>query len=158
MLADFQICISVPLRFINVLNFELLRYIVFMKSFAENHHYKKLNFGVLFKSICWNYSGTSLKRTLTGQKVLSALERCPPWRGLNWKVPKFKVRLFYTGLTLTRTPPPPYLTMGMWNGEKERCRRRNSNLHMFQLVWIWFFYSRIPRLSAYLDPCRRRDV
>ena len=30
-----------------------------------------------------NYSGTSLKRTLKGQKFLSALERCPPWRGLN---------------------------------------------------------------------------
>ena len=67
----------------------------------------------------WIYSGTSLKRTLTGQKFLSALERCPLWRGLNWKVPKFKVRLFYTGPTLTRTPPPPYLTMRMWNGEKE---------------------------------------
>ena len=65
------------------------------------------------------YSGTSVKRTLTGQKLLFALERCPPWRGLNWKVSKFKVRLFYTGPTLTRTPPPSYLTMGMWNGEKE---------------------------------------
>ena len=43
-----------------------------------------------------NYSGTSLKQTLMGQKFLSALERCTPWRGLNWKVPKFKVRLFYT--------------------------------------------------------------
>ena len=32
---------------------------------------------------------------------------------------EFKVRLFYNGPTLTRTPPPPYLTMGMWNGEKE---------------------------------------
>ena len=53
------------------------------------------------------YSGTSLKRTLTGQKLLSAVERCLPWRGLNWKVPKFKVRLFYTGPTLTRTPSPP---------------------------------------------------
>ena len=30
-----------------------------------------------------NYSGTSLKRTLAGQKFLSALERCPSWRGLN---------------------------------------------------------------------------
>ena len=29
------------------------------------------------------YSGTSLKRTLTEQKFLSALERCPPWKGLN---------------------------------------------------------------------------
>ena len=29
------------------------------------------------------YSGTSLKRTLMGQKFLSALERCLPWRGLN---------------------------------------------------------------------------
>ena len=67
----------------------------------------------------WIYSGTSLKQTLTGQKFLSALEGCPLWRGLNWKVPKLKVRLFYTGLTLPRTPPPPYLTMGMWNGEKE---------------------------------------
>ena len=66
-----------------------------------------------------NYSGTSLKWTLTGQKFLSALEGYPPWRGLNWKVPEFKVRLFYTGPTLTRTPPPPYLTMGMWNGEKK---------------------------------------
>ena len=65
-----------------------------------------------------NYSGTSLKRTLTGQKFLSALKRRPPWRDLNWKVPKFKVQLFYTGPTLTWTPPPPYLTMGMWNGEK----------------------------------------
>ena len=26
-------------------------------------------------------NGTSLKRTLTVSKVLSALERCPPWRG-----------------------------------------------------------------------------
>ena len=52
------------------------------------------------------YSGTSLKRTLTGQKFLSALERCSPWRGLNWKVPKFKVRLFYTGPTPTRTTLP----------------------------------------------------
>ena len=65
------------------------------------------------------YSWTSLKQTLTGQKFLSALEWCPPWRGLNRKVPKFKIRLFYTGPTLTRSPPPPYLTMGMWNGEKE---------------------------------------
>ena len=32
---------------------------------------------------CYYYSGTSLKRTPTGQKLLSALERCPPWRGLN---------------------------------------------------------------------------
>ena len=30
-------------------------------------------------------------------------------------------------------------------------------IYTFQLVWIWFLYSRIPRLSAYLDPCRRRD-
>ena len=30
-----------------------------------------------------DYSGTCLKRTLTGQKFLSALERCPPWRVLN---------------------------------------------------------------------------
>ena len=29
------------------------------------------------------YSGTSLKRKLTGQNFLFALERCPPWRGLN---------------------------------------------------------------------------
>ena len=65
------------------------------------------------------YSGTSLKRTLMGQQFLSALERCPPWRGLNWKVLKSKVRLFYTGPTLIRTSPLPYLTMGMWNGEKE---------------------------------------
>ena len=35
------------------------------------------------------------------------------------KSSKFKVRLLYTGPTLTRTPPPPYLIMGMWNGEKE---------------------------------------
>ena len=35
------------------------------------------------------------------------------------KIPKFKVQLFYTGPTLTRTPPPPYLNKGMWNGEKE---------------------------------------
>ena len=49
-----------------------------------------------------------------GQKFLSALDRCPPWRGLNWKVPKFKVRLFYFEPTLTRTPPPPFLIMGMW--------------------------------------------
>ena len=38
------------------------------------------------KNFTWSileYSGTSLKRTLTGQKFLSALERCPPWRGLN---------------------------------------------------------------------------
>ena len=60
-----------------------------------------------------------LKWTLTGQKFLSVSERCPLWRGLNKKVPKFKVQLFYTGPTLTRTPPPPYLTMGIWNGEKE---------------------------------------
>ena len=65
------------------------------------------------------YSGTSLKRTLMGQKFSSALERCLPWRGLNWKVSKFKVWLFYNVPTLTRTPVPPYLTMGMWNGEKE---------------------------------------
>ena len=44
---------------------------------------------------------------------VSALER------FDLKIPKFKVRLFYTGPTLRRTPPPPYLTMGMWNGEKE---------------------------------------
>ena len=50
----------------------------------------------------WLYSGTSLKPTLTGQKLLSALERCPSWRGLNWKVPKFKVRLFCTGPTLRK--------------------------------------------------------
>ena len=56
-----------------------------------------------------------------GQKFLSFLERCPPCRGLNWKVPKFKVRLFYTGSTLTRTPPPPFLTMGMWNGDNFFC-------------------------------------
>ena len=60
-----------------------------------------------------------LKWTLTGQKFLSVLERCPLWRGLNRKVPKFKLRLFYTGPTLKRTPPPTYLTMEMWNGEKE---------------------------------------
>ena len=40
------------------------------------------------------YRGTSLKRTLTGQKFFSTWERCLPWKGLNWKVPKFKVRLF----------------------------------------------------------------
>ena len=28
------------------------------------------------------YSGTSLKRTLTVPDILSALERCAPWRGL----------------------------------------------------------------------------
>ena len=38
---------------------------------------------------------------------------------LNLNYCTFKVRLFYTGPTLTRTPPPPYLTMGMWNGVKE---------------------------------------
>ena len=65
------------------------------------------------------YNGTFLKRTLTVQKFLSALEGCPLWRDLNWKVPIFQVRLFYTGPTLTRTPLPPYSTMGMWNGEKE---------------------------------------
>ena len=27
--------------------------------------------------------------------------------------------MFYTGSTLTRTPPPPNLTMGMRDGEKE---------------------------------------
>ena len=46
-------------------------------------------------------------------REVSALER------FELKSSKFKVRLFYTGPTLTRTPPPPYLTMGMWNGEKE---------------------------------------
>ena len=65
------------------------------------------------------YSGTSLKQTRKGQNFLCALERCPPWRGLNWKVTKFKVQLFYTGPTLTRTPPTPYLTIRMWNGEKK---------------------------------------
>ena len=50
---------------------------------------------------------------------MSALERCPLWRGLSWKVPKFKVRLFYTGPTVTRTLLSPYLTMGIWNGEKK---------------------------------------
>ena len=29
------------------------------------------------------YSGTSLKQTRKGQNFLCALERCPPWRGLN---------------------------------------------------------------------------
>ena len=33
------------------------------------------------------YSETSLKRTLGGQKLLSALERCPLWRGCAMKVP-----------------------------------------------------------------------
>ena len=74
---------------------------------------------MFFHKTLYICSGTSLKRTLTGQTFLSALERCPPWRSLNWKVHKFKVRLFYTGPTLTWTSPPPYLTMGMWNGEKE---------------------------------------
>ena len=40
-------------------------------------------------------------------REVSALER------FELKVPKFKVPLFYTGPTLTRTPPPPYLIMGM---------------------------------------------
>ena len=29
------------------------------------------------------YNGTSLKQTLREQKLLSPLERCLPWRGLN---------------------------------------------------------------------------
>ena len=94
------------------------------KAFLKNQ--KKIFYSFIFSRtkivLVWLeviYSGTSLKRTLTGQKFLFALERCPPWRGLDWKVPKFKVQLFYTGPTLPRTPPPPYLTMGMWNGEKE---------------------------------------
>ena len=32
------------------------------------------------------YSATSLKRTLAGQKLLSALERCPLWRGYAMRV------------------------------------------------------------------------
>ena len=32
------------------------------------------------------YSETSLKRTLAGQKHLSALERCPLWRGCAMRV------------------------------------------------------------------------
>ena len=63
------------------------------------------------------YIQQNLFKADTGQKFLSALERCPPWSGLNWKVPKFKVQLDFTGPTLTWTPPP-YLTIGMWNGEK----------------------------------------
>ena len=33
-----------------------------------------------------NYSETSLKRTLAGQKLLSALERCPLWKGCAMRV------------------------------------------------------------------------
>ena len=80
----------------------------------------------------FEYSGTSLKRALTGQKFLSALERCLPWISLNWKVPKFKVRLFNAGPTLTRTPP--YLTMGMWNGEKEE---------MFFVIYQFILHQRL---------------
>ena len=77
----------------------------------------KIIFALVFQMfyIQWKLSKADTYR----QKFLSALERCPPWRGLNWKVPKFKVQLFYTGPTLTRTPSPPYLNKGMWNGEKE---------------------------------------
>ena len=86
-----------------------------------------------------NYSGTSLKRTLMEQKFLPASERCPPWRCLNWKVPKFKVRLFYTGPTLTRTPPPPYLTTGMWNGEKEVIFFCNVSVYLTAKVKVVSF-------------------
>ena len=82
--------------------------------------------------------GTSLKRTLKGQKFLSALERCP-WRGLNSKVPKFNVRLFYTGPTLTRTPPPPYLTMGIWNGEKEVIFFCNVSVYLTSKLFSYYF-------------------
>ena len=72
-----------------------------------------------------------------GQKFLSALERCPPWRGLNWKVPKFKVRLFYTRPTLTRTLPPPYLTMGMWNGDKKSNFFCNVSVYRTSVTISW---------------------
>ena len=81
--------------------------------------------GVYSKSVTKTLYGTFLvsdgisKADTYGTETFVCLVRCPPWRGLNWKVPKFKVRLFYTGLTLRRTPPPLYLTMGIWNGEKE---------------------------------------
>ena len=82
------------------------------------------------------YRGTSLKRTLTGQKFLSALERCPPWRGLNWKVRKFKARLFYTVPTLTRTLPPFYITMEMWSGAKEVVFFCNVSIYLTSKVKV----------------------
>ena len=86
------------------------------------------------------YSGTSLKRTLTGQKFLSGLERCPPWKGLNWKVPKFKVRLFYTGPTLTRTPPPllfDYGNVKWWERSNFFC---NVSVHLTSKVKVVSYF------------------
>ena len=54
-----------PYRDCLPLNFEIIK-VLFEEDF------KKL----------LEYSGTSLKWTLKGQKFLSALERCPSWRGL----------------------------------------------------------------------------
>ena len=42
----------------------------------------------------WNYSETSLKRTLVGQKVLSALEWSPLWRGCAIRV---SLRIGFSG-------------------------------------------------------------
>ena len=50
-----------------------------MKEFEEY----QLNLYIKYNLKIADYSGTSLKRTLTGQKFLSTLERSPPGRGLN---------------------------------------------------------------------------
>ena len=81
----------------------------------------------MIKLAKWFYQILELQRNLSkadsyGTEVfvsfreVSALDR---FELKSSKVPQFKVQLFYTGSTLTRFPPPPYLTMGMWNGEKE---------------------------------------
>ena len=69
----------------------------------------------MIRQLQWNLSKADTYGTdaFVRFREVSALGR------FKLKSSKFKVRLFYTGSTVTRTPPPPYLTMGMWNGKKE---------------------------------------
>ena len=90
--------------------------------------------------ICCKYSGTSLKRTLTGQKFSFSLERCPPWRGLNWKVSEFKLRLFYTGPTLTRTPPTPFIWLWEFGMVKKKLFFCNVPVYLTSKVKVVSYF------------------
>ena len=76
---------------------------------------KELNIPINHNLLQWNLS----KADTYGTEVFVRFREVSALESLNWKVPKFKVRLFYTGPTLTQTSSTPYLTMEMWNGEKE---------------------------------------
>ena len=91
----------------------------------------------IYLSVCLSIylSTVNLSRADTyGTEVFIRFREMSSWRDSNWKVPKFKVQLFYTGPTLTRTPPPLHLTMGMWDGEKEV---------IFFVIYQFILYQRL---------------